>query len=423
MTALVGLSCDGRGGKIGLGAGSSGGLEVELAIPLQPEQAGLVAGAREDSKKTGGEEGVRVLSTDIFVNDQPTAQGLSGGVRSDVKAGIRGVSTGAKSPERATTTSGSQTSGATSLVYHTRFTLSPEGLTGTTAEIRAEVRMSRRAEIGLLEIKAKPKLALAGGGVEVVGLEEASLSFQDVALPDEDGDGVASLVETAVKGADVAADKSATVTLDELKKRLPELETALRRELSSSGTQADPPKFGEVMLDPPTLTLAATTDGADLAAGSEVAAGKSIAFTFTCSVPSCTFQCSADGGSLSACQSPHEVVASTEGSHKLRVLAAGVLGNRTEQTFEFAAKGACPSSTELCDGKDNDCDGQVDEDFELGKVCAVGNGACERTSGRVCKADQSGWECGTKAGEPTTEVCGDKIDNDCNGKADDAPGC
>jgi hypothetical protein len=34
---------------------------------------------------------------------------------------------------------------------------------------------------------------------------------------------------------------------------------------------------------------------------------------------------------------------------------------------------------EICDGKDNDCDGQTDEGFNVGQSCTVGLGECART--------------------------------------------
>ncbi len=85
------------------------------------------------------------------------------------------------------------------------------------------------------------------------------------------------------------------------------------------------------------------------------------------------------------------------------------------------AKPKAPS-TETCDGKDNDCDGQVDEDFSnKGKTCAVGKGDCRRTSKYQCKSDGSALECPATPGTPKAETCDNK-DNDCDGYIDNAAG-
>ena len=69
---------------------------------------------------------------------------------------------------------------------------------------------------------------------------------------------------------------------------------------------------------------------------------------------------------------------------------------------------------EVCDGKDNDCDGTIDEDFPgLGTACTVGRGECARSGVQVC-----GGACSVTAGVPTAETCDGK-DNDCDGTVDD----
>lgn len=75
-------------------------------------------------------------------------------------------------------------------------------------------------------------------------------------------------------------------------------------------------------------------------------------------------------------------------------------------------------SEELCDGLDNDCNGEVDDGFGVGDNCLSGVGACARGGRLVCTADQRGVECNALAGLPSVEAC-DDVDNDCNGTVDD----
>lgn len=76
---------------------------------------------------------------------------------------------------------------------------------------------------------------------------------------------------------------------------------------------------------------------------------------------------------------------------------------------------------EVCDGFDNDNDGEIDERFtDLGQECQVGVGACETTGFMICKPDESGTFCdavpalpGTE-GPPGSASCSDGVDNDCD---------
>jgi hypothetical protein len=77
-----------------------------------------------------------------------------------------------------------------------------------------------------------------------------------------------------------------------------------------------------------------------------------------------------------------------------------------------------PGRAEICDNKDNNCNGQIDEGFNVGQSCSVGVGECARTGQYICNQDGTGTQCNATPGTPTPEVC-DGLDNNCNGIIDD----
>jgi len=105
------------------------------------------------------------------------------------------------------------------------------------------------------------------------------------------------------------------------------------------------------------------------------------------------------------------------GTEGVGVCKAGI--QRCEGGVWGKCEGQVLPTSEICDGLDNDCNGQTDEGFNVGQSCNVGVGECTRTGQYVCKADGSGTECNAVAGTPTAEVCDGK-DNDCDGKIDEA---
>lgn len=79
----------------------------------------------------------------------------------------------------------------------------------------------------------------------------------------------------------------------------------------------------------------------------------------------------------------------------------------------------CIPSTEICDLKDNDCDGDTDEDFNnLNQACSSGLGECEASGVYVCSVDGNTTTCNAVEGIAIPEEC-DDLDNDCDGITDE----
>ncbi len=82
-------------------------------------------------------------------------------------------------------------------------------------------------------------------------------------------------------------------------------------------------------------------------------------------------------------------------------------------------------TAEACNALDDDCDGEVDDDFPgLGLSCVSGLGACRVVGLLSCSADGSSSYCAAPvpAPQPQPEIC-DGVDNDCDGSIDEGLGC
>ncbi|MBM4321034.1 MAG: hypothetical protein FJ125_14050, partial [Deltaproteobacteria bacterium] len=107
--------------------------------------------------------------------------------------------------------------------------------------------------------------------------------------------------------------------------------------------------------------------------------------------------------------------------------AVGVGGCRASGVVRCAADGrsagcsaqAGQARQERCNGLDDDCDGQIDEEFPaLQQPCFAGKGACRAAGVARCNDAGDGTVCLAVAGQPTAELC-DGVDNDCDDETDE----
>ncbi|MFH1430222.1 MAG: MopE-related protein [Candidatus Uhrbacteria bacterium] len=86
--------------------------------------------------------------------------------------------------------------------------------------------------------------------------------------------------------------------------------------------------------------------------------------------------------------------------------------------LEIVQPGITPIE-ERCNGRDDDCDGLTDEEYpEIDVPCTAGVGACAQDGVVVCGVDGYSVVCSVDPTAPSAEVC-DGSDNDCDGITDE----
>ncbi|MHC4836626.1 MAG: MopE-related protein, partial [Planctomycetota bacterium] len=102
-------------------------------------------------------------------------------------------------------------------------------------------------------------------------------------------------------------------------------------------------------------------------------------------------------------------------------LRAGTTVCNGEAGVQCDATPGDPDDGETCDGVDEDCDAQIDENpSDTGGACFEGVGACQREGVSVCEAGAT--SCSAVAGAPGVEQC-NQTDDDCDGATDEGPVC
>lgn len=320
--------------------------EIIVDVPLTPEAAAAMVGIGEEAISAGVRLGRRGISQEVVrggiraEETQLIASGIRGGIRAGVRGGIRaGSQTGVRggAQEGVRLSPGRQGSGAPDLSYEFRVTL-PAGLDAQRPDLFVDIALTGAPSRPLVSMVAGGAVNVATGGQ--VQVNELELGTGATLLPDQDGDGVASLIEVAVSivlVTDIRPDDPDSVPTQELVQkaflRMQERLNALLKDQGFNGLVV-------VIVD---LAAPDTSVSADVAKNGGFTKSTRIVFSLGCTEPGCRFSCELDGAAAEPCESPYSTEAG-EGRHELRVRASDALGNadRTPAVFVWTVitKGA-----------------------------------------------------------------------------------
>ncbi len=97
--------------------------------------------------------------------------------------------------------------------------------------------------------------------------------------------------------------------------------------------------------------------------------------------------------------------------------AHGTSSCQNGKVVDNCSPGAAAVSDVSCDGVDDDCDGQVDEDFQT-RTTSCGVGACQRSGEVTCAAGVEQTSC--RSGSPaSSDATCNGVDDDCDGSVDE----
>ena len=86
-------------------------------------------------------------------------------------------------------------------------------------------------------------------------------------------------------------------------------------------------------------------------------------------------------------------------------------------TVDNCVEGTAAASDATCDAVDDDCDGETDEEYVV-TIDSCGSGACAAEGSLICVAGEETSTCVEVAPGATDDDC-DGVDDDCNGETDE----